>query len=247
MTRLLTIDIETRPITAYTWGIRDQNIGINQILDAGGILCFAAKFHGERKVHFSAEWEDGERKMLRKARDLLDEADAVLGWNSDRFDTRWLNGQFAKHGMNRPSPYTKVDVMKSARHFLCLPSYKLDFVAQFLGVGQKVRTGGFDLWTDVLNGDAKARALMRRYNIADTKLTEAVFDRLRQNGWVKGLPNHAIDGGHVCPHCGSDRLQARGFNHSKTRRYQRWQCRECHGWSQSTASEPGGAKLKAVA
>jgi hypothetical protein len=149
--------------------------------------------------------------------------------------------------MARPSPFAKVDLMKSARHYLYLPSYKLDFVAQFLGVGKKVKTGGFELWTDVLAGCPKAQALMRRYNIADTKLTEAVFDTLSAKGWVKGLPNYAIDGGHACPHCGSERLQARGYSHSKTRRYQRFQCRDCHSWSQAVMCEPGGAKVKAIA
>jgi DNA polymerase elongation subunit (family B) len=244
---LLTIDIETRPIVAYAWGIRDQNIGINQIIEPGGILSFAAKFHGKREVHFRSAWDDGELALLRAAHRLLDEADAVMGWNSDRFDVRWLYGQFVKHGMSRPSPFVKVDLMKSARHYLYLPSYKLDFVAQFLGVGQKVKTGGFELWTDVLAGCPKAQALMKRYNIADTKLTEAVFDRLSEKGWVRGLPNYAIEGGHACPHCGSERLQARGYQHSKTRRYKRYQCRDCHGWSQAATSEPGGAKVKAVA
>jgi DNA polymerase elongation subunit (family B) len=245
--RLLTLDIETKPITAHCWGLWDQRIGINQIIDGGGLLSFAAKFHGERKVHFAAEWEDGERAMVRKAHKLLDEADAVMGWNSDRFDVRWLNAMFVKHGLGRPAPFAKVDLMKSVKHHLYLPSYKLDFVAGYLGVGRKVRTGGFDLWSDVLAGCTKARALMRRYNIGDTKLTEQVFDVLHARGWVRGLPNWSIREGHACPYCGSERLQQRGFRETATRRYARYQCRDCQGWSQGTHSEPGGAKLKAVA
>ena len=34
-------------------------------------------------------------------------------------------------------------------------------------------------------GDEKAQAHMRRYNIADTKLAEAVFDKLRAKGWIR--------------------------------------------------------------
>ena len=245
--RLLTIDIETKPITAHCWGLWDQRIGINQILDPGGILCFAAKFHGERKVHFASEWEDGERGMLRRAHKLLSEADAVMGWNSDKFDVRWLNGQFLKHGMPLPAPFAKVDLMKSVKRQCLLASNKLDYVAQFLGVGSKVKTGGFDLWADVLSGCDKARSRMRRYNIGDVKLTEAVFDKLHAKGWVRGLPNYSTREGHVCPYCSSDRLQQRGYRETATRRYARFQCRDCHGWSQSVHSEPGSAKLKAVA
>lgn len=247
MTRILAIDLETCPITARVWGLWGVNIGINQIVDPGGVLCFAAKFVGESKVHFRSQWEDGPARMAREAHKLLSEADAVIGWNSDKFDLRWLNSQFIANGMGPPQPFAKVDLMKSAKRAFYLPSYKLDYVAQFLGVGRKLRTGGFDLWSDVLAGDEKARNLMRRYNIQDTRLTESVFHVMQAKGWVRGLPNHAIDGGHVCPHCGSERLQRRGYSHSKTRRYARFVCRDCHGWSQATTSEPGGAKIKAVA
>lgn len=247
--RLLTIDVETRPIEARTWGLWGQNIGINQITDPGGLLCFAAKFHGERAVHFHSLWEDGERQMARALHRLLDEADAVAGWNSDKFDIRWIQAQFLKHGMAKPSSFVKVDLMKSVKRQVYLPSYKLDFVAGWLGVGRKVRTGGFDLWSDVLSGCPKARNKMRRYNIGDTTLTEQVFDKLNEKGWVLGLPNASIEGGLCCtnPMCGSDRLIRRGYNQTKTRKYARYQCKDCGTFMQDVHSEPGSAKLKQVA
>jgi DNA polymerase elongation subunit (family B) len=247
--RLLTIDIETRPIEARTWGLWGQNIGISQITNAGGLLCFAAKFHGERTVHFASEWGDGEKSMTRQLHALFDEADAIAGWNSDKFDIRWIQSQFLKHGLAKPSPFAKVDLMRSVKRQVYLPSYKLDFVAQWLGVGSKVRTGGFDLWNDVLAGCDKARGLMRRYNINDTKLTERVFDRLNAKGWVLGLPNAAIEDRDCCtnPTCRSDNLIRRGYAITKTRKYARYQCRDCGTWMQAVHSEPGSAKLKAVA
>lgn len=247
--RLLTIDIETRPIEGYVWSLWGQNVGINQIKDPGGLLCFAAKFHGERRIHFHSAWEDGEKGMARALHKLLDEADAVAGWNSDKFDVRWIQAQFLKHGMGKPSSFVKVDLMKSVKRQVYLPSYKLDFVAQWLGVGRKVRTGGFDLWSDVLSGCQKARNKMRRYNIGDTTLTEQVFDRLNAKGWVIGLPNASVTEGHCCsnPTCQSENLVRRGYSVTKTRRYARWQCKDCGTWMQSVHSEPGSAKLKQVA
>jgi hypothetical protein len=90
---------------------------------------------------------------------------------------------------------------------------------------------------------------MRRYNIHDVRLTEQVFDKLNEKGWVLGMPNASIEGGHCCsnPMCRSERLQARGFQITKTRRYQRYQCLDCASWSQSARSVPGGAELKQVA
>ena len=246
--RILTIDIETRPIEARTWGLWGQNIGINQITDPGGLLCFAAKFHGDRRMHFHSAWEDGEKEMAKRAHALLGQADAVMGWNSDKFDVRWLQAQFLKFGTGKAKPFAKVDLMKSVKRQVYLPSYKLDFVAGWLGVGRKVRTGGFDLWSDVLAGVPAAQRKMQRYNIGDVRLTERVFDALNAKGWVLGLPNASIEGGLCCtnPTCQSERLIARGFAVSKTRRYQRYQCRDCGTWMQSVTSEPGGAKVKAA-
>lgn len=247
MTRKLILDIETKPMTLRGFGLRDQNFSIDQIVDAGGMLSFAAQWAGERKVEFRSVWGDGERNLIRYASEFLDEADAVVGWNSQKFDTRWVQGQQARFKLKRTSPFVNVDLMRSARRYFALPSYKLDFVANFLGLGRKLDTGGFSLWAGVMDGDERARKLMQRYNIYDTKLTGQVFERMLAGGWVHGLPNCAIEGDHACPHCASTRLQARGFAHSKTRRYRRWQCSDCGGWSQSVHSEPGSAKLKAVA
>lgn len=247
--RILTVDIETRPAEAYVWGLWDQNIGINQIKVPPTLLCFAAKFHGERKTHFYSEWEHGRKAMAKALHRLFDEADAVVGWNSDKFDIRWIQAQFLEFGMAKPSPFAKVDLLKSVRKQVMLPSYKLDYVSQWLGIGKKVTTGGFDLWRDVMQGCPRAQRLMQRYNIMDVKLTEQVLDRLSDKGWVLGLPNASIDGGRCCtnPMCQSERLICRGFNQSKTRRYQRYQCKDCGTWMSDAKSQPGGAHLKPAA
>jgi len=247
--KLLTVDIETRPIEGYVWSLWNQNLGVNQIKDPGALLCFAAKWHGSSKVQFFSEWEHGPKRMARELYRLFDDADAIAGWNSDKFDIRWINAQFLKHGLGKPSPYTKLDLLKSVRRQIQLPSFKLEYVARWLGLGGKLQTGGFDLWREVMEGDDKARSKMRRYNIHDVRLTEQVFDRLNEKGWVLGLPNASIGGGLCCtnPMCGSENLEARGFQTTKTRRYKRWKCKECATWIQSVHSERGGAELKQVA
>lgn len=247
MSRLLTIDIETRPNEVYTWGLHKQFVAINQIRRPAGLLCFAAKFHDSREIIFKSLWEHGEKGMARELLRLLDEADGVIGWNSDKFDIRWIQAQFLKCGLSKSSPFAKIDLMKSVRRQVALPSYKLDYVAQWLGVGKKVDTGGFELWTNVLAGDPKAQALMRKYNIGDVKITEAVFDKLASKGWVMGLPNASIEDGECCPNCGSERLIRRGHSLKQTRKYVRYQCKDCGTYSQSTRCEPGSAKLKVAA
>ncbi len=244
--KLLTLDIETRPALVYTWGMHNQSFGPSQVVDWGGVLCFACKWHGEDDVQFFAEWR-GKERMVRAAHRLLSEADAVIGWNSQRFDTRWLQAEFQRMGLARPSPYVNVDLMRSQKRDAFMMSNKLESRRLWLGEDGKADTGGFGLWRAVMEGNREARRKMEEYNRRDVLITEEEFDRMRAGGWVRGLPNHAIDGGHCCPHCGSERLQRRGYASSKTRRYARWQCRDCGGWGQATTSEPGGAKLKGVA
>lgn len=244
--RLLVIDIETRPLTVYTWGLWQQNIGINQILDHGGIMCFAAKWHGEDETVFYSE-RQGREKMLRAAHRLLSEADAVVGWNSQRFDVRWLGAEFKREGLPRVAGIKHVDLMRSVKKYQYLPSYKLDYTARNLGVGGKVQTGGFQLWRDCMDGDKAAWALMEEYNRADTELTAEVLSDMMNGGWIHGLPNLSLDHGDVCPDCGSDKLQADGYHDTKTRRYPRWKCGACGSTSQSVRSEPGSATRKVVA
>lgn len=244
--KILILDIETRPALVYTWGMHNQSFGPSQVVDWGGVLCFAAKWHKSDDVLFYAEWK-GRERMVRAAHRLLSEADAVVGWNSQRFDTRWLHSEFQRAGMKRPSPYANVDLMRSQKRDAFMLSNKLESRRLWLGEKGKLDTGGFGLWRSVMDGDRSARRKMEEYNRLDVLITEEEFDRMRSGGWVRGLPNHAIDGGHVCPSCGSGKLQSRGFQHTKTRRYRQFQCNDCGSWSRTVACEPGSAKVVGVA
>lgn len=245
--RLLVIDIETAPNLAWVWGLFKQNIGINQIEKPGRVLCFAARWHGTDETLFFSEHKHGRERMVREAHKLMREADGVVGWNSQRFDTRWLNSEFRQARMSRPAGYRQVDLMREVKKTQYLPSYKLDFSVRMLGVGGKVETGGFELWRDCMNGDKEAWKLMEEYNRHDTELTDALLTDMRHGGWIASLPNLSVDGGDVCPCCGGDRLRAEGYVTTKTRRYRRWVCLDCGTTSQAVKSEPGGARLKATA
>lgn len=244
--RILILDIETRPALVYTWGMFNQSFGPSQVVDWGGVLCFAAKWHGEPDMKFYAEWR-GKERMIRAAHKLLSDADAVVGWNSQRFDVRWLQAEFQRAGLSRPSPYTNVDLMRSQKRDAFMLSNKLESRRLWLGEDGKAETGGFGLWKGVMDGNRASRKLMEEYNRRDVEITEEEFDRMRLGGWVRNLPNHSVEDGHVCSHCGSEHLQRRGYTMSKTRKYARFQCLDCGGWSQSATCEPGAAKLKGVA
>ena len=245
--RLLVVDIETRPLLAYTWGMFQQNIGPSQVVDWGGVLCFAAKWDGDDEMMFYAEWErGGKERMVRAAHRLLDEADAVVGWNSQRFDTRWFNNEFMRAGMRKPTPYKNVDLMKSQKANAFMYSNKLESRRRWLGKEGKVETGGFSLWRGCMDGDREAQRLMEEYNREDAAITQEELDTMRHGGWVKNLPNRSIGNGHVCPSCGSDRLQAHKPVELTTRRYQLWVCQDCGTASRAITADIYRASLRAA-
>ena len=63
--KILDIDIETAPNIVYTWGLFNQNVGLDQIVQSGHTLCWAARWRGDKKVMFSSGFHDGEKKMIK--------------------------------------------------------------------------------------------------------------------------------------------------------------------------------------
>ena len=76
--RILVIDIETAPASGYIWKLFDVNVSLSQLIDTSKVICFAAKWVGDKKVIFHSNQEDTHKKMIKKAWDLFNEADKVV-------------------------------------------------------------------------------------------------------------------------------------------------------------------------
>lgn len=226
--KVLFYDIETRPIVAEVWGLRDQNIGINQIREPGGVICFSAKWLGKPTVQFYSDWTCGHREMLEAMHRLWGEADAVCGYNNDSFDNKHMRGEFIKADMLLPPPVASIDLYKTVRSQFRFDSNKLDFVSQQLGIGNKVKHQGHSLWTEVLSGDEKAQKMMERYCKQDAKLTEALYKKLRP--YIANHPHLGIGNSEACPSCGSLSVQKHGHRYSRSYITQRLQCQDCGHW-----------------
>lgn len=250
--RVLLYDIETVPNLAYVWGKWEQNV--IRFESEWHMLCFAYKWLGEKKTHvvalpdFAGYKKDptNDYHLVKKLWELFNEADVVIAHNGDRFDQRMSNARFIYHGFTPPEPYRSIDTKKVASRYFRFNSNKLDDLGEFLGLGRKLETGGFDTWLGCMNGDARSWRLMTQYNKQDVVLLERVYLHLRP--WMDNHPGINIITGMLstCPKCGEGPLHKRGFKHTKTLKYQRYQCQKCGGWSQARLSEKTDTKVSYV-
>ena len=236
--KILVFDIETMANKAYVWGKYEQNV---LSVDQGWyMLSFGYKWLGDKRSKvatlrdfktFKKDKTD-DKELTALLWDLFDQADIVIGHNSDRFDIKKANARFAFHGMNPPKPYSSIDTLKVARKYFKFDSNKLDDLGEYLNLGRKVKHEGWDLWLGcAVRNDTKSWKKMIEYNKQDVDLLEKIYVQLRP--WMNNHPNMNVytDFINHCPICGSEHVQRRGFRITRTNKYQRFHCQDCGGWS----------------
>lgn len=231
--KILFLDIETAPNLVYSWGLWNQNISINQIVKPSHILCWAAKWYGEKETHFGSIEDQSQEQMLLGIWNMLNKADVVVTYNGKKFDLPRLNNEFRKCGFPPPSPFRQVDLYRVVKANFDLPSHKLEYVVKYFGVGRKIKTVGMELWLGCMSNDPACWADMELYNRGDVKLTERLYKHILP--WISNHPNHGLYNGHelACPNCGGTKVQRRGVLRTSTQIYQRFQCMSpsCGKWS----------------
>lgn len=231
--KILLLDIETAPNLAYVWGMWKQNINPDWIAANGHVLCWTAKWLGDDEVHFKRLHKGKPLSLLGPIHKMLNEARAVIHYNGKSFDVPTLNKEFITHGMDPPSPYKQIDLLRTMRETFRFPSNKLDYVVKTLGIGEKIRHDGPQLWIDCMNDNPEAWAKMEAYNKRDVEILEKLYYRLMP--WIKGHPNmSAFLGIPACPTCGSEDFKREGSHLAQVMRYERYQCSNCGTWFRGT-------------
>lgn len=227
--KTLFLDIETAPNVAYVWGLFKVYIPIDAIINSGYVLSWAAKWADEKEIMFDSVHKSGRKKMLKNIAKLLNEAEVVVHYNGKKFDIPTLNKEFVTHNIEPPAPYKQVDLYQVVRRQFRFASGKLDYVVQQLGLGQKVRHPGFEMWIGCMEKDPVAWKHMEKYNRQDVLILERLYGKLLP--WIPNHPNHAaFEEGLVCPRCGSKKYIGRGYAVANINKYHRYQCKDCGGW-----------------
>lgn len=199
----LFIDLETSPNVVYSWRVGYKiNIDYENIVQERAIICIGYKWQGEPVQCLT--WDRGDdAAMLTSFVPILESADEVVAHFGDRFDVPWLRARAAFHGIPVNPHIKTIDTKAQAARKFYFNSNRLDYLAQFLGLGKKIETD-FDLWKDVVAGDEAALAKMVRYCRHDVRLLERVYKRLESYNAPK--THQGVMRGGVCsdcPKCGS--------------------------------------------
>lgn len=241
--KVLVLDIETSPMTAHVFGLKDQNIGLNQILKDWSVLAWAAKWLGDspskimyKDVRNNKDLSD-DKELVSEMWKLLDEADIVITQYGSGFDAPKLNARFIMHGMMPPSPYKHLDTYRIVKKVASFTSNKLEYLTDKLCTKYKKlkhkRFPGMSLWNECLNGNKKAWEEMKEYNINDVLSTEELYMKIR--AWAPASmasPYYVADTAVQCRICGDEgHMTKRGFDVKKAFRYQRWKCTQCGSWA----------------
>lgn len=212
------------------------------------MVCASWKWLGEKQVHSVSVLDNptlykkdphNDYHVTSTLYQVLSQADVLVAHNGDSYDTKWVRGRMLYHRFSPLPPLTTVDTKVMAQQLFNLNSNRLDYLARYLGLGQKKEINP-ERWLEILRGGPKAVSAIREmvsYNKVDIQVLEKVFKRLKP--WLPRYVNLQLYGrgdGTYCPRCGSKHVVQCGFRVASTRKYPRFQCRDCGGWFKDTKS-----------
>lgn len=239
---------------SYHWGLWDQNIGLDQVIEDWCIISFAAKWIDSKEViqHDTGGRGPGkvrdDLQLMKKLWPILDEADVVVTQNGKSFDIKKINTRMLMHGIPPYSPIKVVDTKSIAKKHFSFSSNKLAWLSK----GQKTSKSehksfpGFSLWSECLKDNKLAWEEMRKYNIIDVVSTEQLYLGFRH--WTDG-PNVSVYSEKEdiqCPKCGSFNVKMNGHDYTNAGKYQRYRCLSCSGHSRSRFNMLTLAKKKSI-
>lgn len=233
------IDIETAPGEYYAFDPRVEYLRKDQQIKDFTILSWAAKKMGSDEVTFRSTQgnkhpRDDSALMLEMWK-ILDDADIVIGQNSDRFDIPKIYARMMFHrtkDRHPPSSFKRIDTKKIAKRYFGFTYNSLEHLCDYLDVKYKKlkhdKFPGMSLQIECLNGNAEAWAEMERYNIRDILALEECWKEMR--AWDSAVNANLYHGSKksVCrvPGCGGV-LQGNGYYYTSAGKFNRYRCANC--------------------
>lgn len=208
------LDIEMLPAISFSWGLFDQNIAINQVIEDVCLLSWAGKYLNDSKMYSDvltpkeAIARNPER-IAQSAWEFVNSCNFLIGHNFRSYDSKHLNSAFLLYC--KPVKYQIIDTLEIAKNNFKFMSNKLKFINDKLGIRNKIENEGFPLWRACSEGQKSSLDTMLEYNIGDIIATENLYYKLRP--FMAKHPNLAkfneIET-EQCPVCTSESLTVEG-------------------------------------
>jgi RNase_H superfamily len=240
--RVLVLDIETSPLLVYVWNLKDQYVGLHQIVEDWHIVAWSAKWLNEpassiRYYDLRHNKRGNDLPILRPLWHMLNKADIVLTQNGKAFDAKKINARFMLHGLKPPKPYKHLDTYLMTKSVAAFTSHSLEYLTEkFCTKYRKLSHSlfpGLKLWSECLRGNVKAWDEMKEYNTHDVLATEEFYNKIK--AWTPESapkPFYSTTVSALCGTCGkTGRMIRRGIAVKDKNRYQRWQCQVCGKWA----------------
>jgi DNA polymerase elongation subunit (family B) len=178
--KVLIYDIETSYNIVKSWRVGYKlNINPSDILEERKIICISYKWSGEDQV-YNITWDkqQDDRFMIEQFIEVLNDADLIVAHNGDRYDLKFIKTRAIFHDLPMLLNYPQFDTLKVAKKKFMFNSNKLDYISEFLGFENKIKTT-MKLWDDIILRDCpKAMDEMVKYCDMDVILLEKVYNKL---------------------------------------------------------------------
>jgi len=233
--KILILDLETSADIVATFGRRQINVSQSNIIVEGNEIISAAwMWYGENKVQSTCSAFDNfqidldeEQGVVQQLVDVLNQADAVVIHNA-RFDLGTIQHRMLFHKMGKIPTVKVIDTLQLARKYLKLRSNKLEAIAKYFGLSDKMQNEGISLWIKTQMGDIDAMATMIEYNEKDVEALGDVFKTFQplSSTFNQGLLVDASSP--VCGACGSTDVSPTGrLVHTTVSSFSEYECHDC--------------------
>lgn len=202
--------------------------------DFATILCIGYKWFGEKAVSVISITDfpeftkdpNNDGPLMKAFMKIYNQADMTVTYYGTGFDRKMMYTKLLEHNLEIPANIPMVDLFWTVKGNTTLSRKSLATVAEFLKLKTHKTLVLGRIWKKAMSGHAPSIKYIIKHCIADVKVLEETYVRLRP--LVRTHPR--VDGAEPCRYCGSLRLQRRGLARTALAVRQRVQCQKCGGW-----------------
>lgn len=216
---------------------REQFLRSENLLQDWFIICAAWQWEIDGKL-MTASLLDNKKAfkknplddyhLTKTLRDLLAEADIVVGHNMKKHDFAKIKARIIHYGLEPLPPIKVLDTLTEARR-ASFSHNDLRFLAKKFNVDAKLEHPK-DMWLRILRGDESAVKEAIKYCKGDIPPLVGIYKRLKPYMPAASLLNMNLwrgDGIECCPNCGGENLNRNKNCVSRTGFYTQYKCKDC--------------------